>query len=74
VGNGNIYTQPLQDDSSIGGAASWFNYKPSGTGLIDIVSCHGGADTNVNLWQGTCNSLQFIFIIFPVNLTSCQEK
>jgi hypothetical protein len=57
---GDYFVTPLigegaSQDNATG--AAWFAFTPDEDGLIDVVSCLGGADTRLWIWDGTCDNL-----------------
>ena len=38
-------------------AAGWYSFTPSNSGIMNISSCGGGADTRLWIWTGNCSSL-----------------
>jgi len=41
-------------------AARWYKYTPATSGMLQISSCSGGADTRLWIWSGTCGNLQAV--------------
>jgi len=41
-------------------AARWYKYTPSTSGMLQISSCSGGADTRLWIWSGTCGNRQAV--------------
>lgn len=37
--------------------ADWYSYTATFTGMIEIMSCGGGADTRLNVYMGSCGAL-----------------
>jgi hypothetical protein len=45
---------PSQLDAT---AAGWYSFTPSNSGIMNINSCSGGADTRLWIWSGNCAAL-----------------
>lgn len=41
-------------------AARWYKFTPTSSGMLQISSCAGGADTRLWIWSGNCTSLQAV--------------
>ena len=48
---------PSQPDAT---AAGWYSFTPTTSGIMNINSCGGGADTRLWIWSGNCASLTLV--------------
>lgn len=54
---GTLTGTPSQPDAT---AAGWYSFTPTNSGIMNINSCGGGADTRLWIWSGNCASLTLV--------------